>query len=202
MTPVARRHPARSGQALLESCLVMALLAFVLFGVLQVARLYLSKETLDYAAVAGARARTVGFNDFMVHKVVRAAAIPTAGALLNPDVERDGALAAQWAAQTPGALWDYALAATPGSPQFEIEQSRVPLYLAAEHGGQLPAILDYEGWQDLTYAVEEETAVEVRGRTRQRVPLTLPFHRAFYAADEVTLEGEARLENHASLYLE
>jgi hypothetical protein len=38
--------------------------------------------------------------------------------------------------------------------------------------------------------------------TRQELPLTLPFHRAFYAADDITLEGEATLEDHAALYLE
>lgn len=192
----------RAGQALLESCLVMALLSLLLFGVLQVARLYLARETLDYAAVAGARARTVGFNDFMVHKVVRVAAIPNAGRLLNPAVERAPGLAALWGAATPGLLWDYALRASPGSPQFELERSRVPLYLAAENGGELAAILDYERWDDLRYTVVESSAAEVRADTRQDLPLTLPFHRAFYAADEVTLDGRADLENHAALYLE
>ena len=192
----------RAGQALLESCLVMALLSLLLFGVLQVARLYLARETLDYAAVAGARARTVGFNDFMVHKVVRVAAIPNAGRLLNPAVERAPGLAALWGAATPGLLWDYALRASPGSPQFELERSRVPLYLAAENGGELAAILDYERWDDLRYTVVESSAAEVRADTRQDLPLTLPFHRAFYADDEVTLDGRADLENHAALYLE
>jgi hypothetical protein len=200
MNAASRRR--RAGQALLESCLVIAILSLVLFGILQVARLHLARETLDYAATAAARARTVGFNDFMVHKVVRVAAIPAAGALLNPEVEREPALAATWAGTRPGLLWDYALAAAPASPQFEIERSRVPLYLAAQNGGQLQAILDYELWPQLHYAVVEAGSAEVRADTRLAVPLTLPFHRAFYAADEVTLEGRADLENHASLYLE
>ncbi len=198
--PIANCPFRKAGQAMLESCLVIALLSLVLFGILQVARLSMARETLDYAAAAAARARSVGFNDFMIHKVVRVANIPNAGHMETPTLVRDTGGA--WGDLSPGAAWDTALRATPGSPQYELERSRIPLYLAAEHGGQLPAILDYEEWEDLRCAVGQPANQAFTVDTRQELPMTLPFHRAFYAADEVTLEGQATMEEHASLYLE
>ncbi len=198
--PIANCQFRKSGQAMLESCLVIALLAFVLFGLLQVARLSVARETMDYAAVAAARARTVGFNDFMIQKVVRVANIPNAGRMETPTLVRDTGGA--WGDLTPGVAWDTALRATPGSPQYELERSRIPLYLAAENGGQLQAILEYEDWDDLHHNVGTPADQMIEVRTRQDIPITLPFHRAFYAADEITMKGEATLEDHASLYLE
>jgi hypothetical protein len=198
--PIANCQFRKSGQATLESCLVIALLAFVLFGILQVARLAVARETLDYAAVAAARARTVGFNDFMIHKVVRVANIPNAGRMETPNLVRD--TGGGWGDLTPGEAWDVALRATPGSPQYELERSRIPLYLAAENGGQLPAILEYENWDDLRHSVGVPADQMIEASTRQELPITLPFHRAYYADDEITLEGAATLEDHASLYLE
>ena len=198
--PIANCQFRKSGQAMLEACLVIALLSLVLFGILQVARLYVARETLDYAATAAARARIVGFNDFMIHKVARVANIPNAGRRETPDLVRDTGGA--WGDQTPGQAWDVALRATPGSPHYELERSRIPLYLAAENGGELPAILEYEEWDELRYTVGPEGSVSIRVDTRQEVPMTLPFHRTFYAADEVTLEGDATMEDHAALYLE
>ena len=198
--PIANCQFRKSGQALLESCLVIALLSLALFGILQVARLAMSRETLDYAAVAAARARIVGFNDFMIHKVARVANIPNAGILETPDFERNDGLG--WGGLTPGQAWNTALRAQPGSPQYEIERSRIPLYLAAEDGGMLHAILDYEDWDRFRYFINQPSSLTIGVDTRQEIPLRTPFHRAFYAADEVTLEGAATLEDHASLYLE
>lgn len=199
-SPIARRPFPKSGQALIESCLVIALLAFVLFGILQVARLAVARETLDYTAVAAARARIVGFNNFMIYKVARVAAIPTAGRMETPDFERTTGGA--WGNLTPGAAWNAALRANPGSPQYDIERSRIPLYLAAEDGGRLGAILNYEEWNRMRYSVGRPADQAISVDARQEVSVSLPFHRAFYAADEVTLEGAATLEDHSALYLE
>ena len=197
---MAHRPFRKAGQALIESCLVIALLSLVLFGILQVARLAVARETLDYAAVAAARARIVGFNDFMIYKVARVANIPNAGRMETPDFERNTGGA--WGDLRPGTAWDVALRATPGSPQYAIERSRIPLYLSAEHGGMLAAILDYEDWDGLRWFVGRPSDLAISMDTRQEVPLRTPFHRAYYAADEVTLEGTAILEDHAALYLE
>ena len=175
----------RSGQALIESCLVVALICLIFFGVFQLSQLFASQEVLDYAAGRGARARTVGFNHFMVLKTVLVGAIPNAGKLLNP-------------AHTGGPARQYAL-----------ESARIPLYLGAQSGGELGAILDYDGWglsslSGITvmpsYSLGDGT---LRQEVKQTVDLTrYPFHRAYYAADSFPMTGQATLDEHYSLYLE
>jgi hypothetical protein len=178
-------------------------MCLLLFGLLQVSHLFAAREVLDYAAVAAARARAVGFNDFMVHKVHRVASIPNAGRLENPIFERSGSLVDRWRSDRPGALWAFSLASAPSSPQYGIEQSRIPLYLGAERWGELQPILDYEDWDTVRLSRMLDTASEtVHATMRQDVPLRHPFHRAYYAADEVEARGEAELDSHYSLYLE
>lgn len=199
---------AASGQALVETCLVMIVACLLLFGLFQVSQLYASKEILDYAAVAGARARAVGFNDFMVHKVVRAAAIPNAGRMIEPDVDRDPAAALRWGASRPGELWDFALRDHPDSPQYEVESSRIPLYLGAENWGWLSGILDYEDWSTIWHTLLEWPGANlVTSRTGQTIPLRdralFTFHRTFYAADTVSLRpGQVTMDDHYPLYLD
>ncbi|MCF7838492.1 MAG: pilus assembly protein [Candidatus Marinimicrobia bacterium] len=191
----------RAGQALIESCLVVALISLILFGLFQVAQLYSARQILQHAALAGARARVVGFNAFVVHKAVRVATIPHAGRMLEPVLERQ-ADGGRWRAWTPGQAWDLALRARPATPQTALEQARIPLYLGAAHWGDLPGILDYADWDTVRIArwVEGEAAVEIT--VRQDLPLRLPFRAAFYAHEQAPLEGAARLENHFPLYLQ
>jgi hypothetical protein len=178
-------------------------MCLLLFGLLQISNLFAAREVLDYAAVAAARARAVGFNDFMVHKVHRVAAIPSAGRMTNPFFDRTGSLADRWRTERPGELWDFALASSPTSPQYDIEASRIPLYLGAERWGELNPILDYEDWDTIRLSRLLETASDtIQAVVRQDVPLRHPFHRAFYAADFVEERGEAEIDNHYPLYLE
>jgi hypothetical protein len=170
---------SRSGQALIESCLVVALICLVFFGVFQLSQLFASQEVLDYAAGRGARARTVGFNRFMVFKTIRVGAIPNAGQLINP-VHAGGP-----------------------AVQYGLEAARIPLYLGAEDYGRLQPILNYDAWDtvqmDASYSVGDGT---LHQGVRQSVPLRYPFHRAFYNADSVPLEGEITLDEHYPLYME
>lgn len=158
---------------------MVALVCLVFFGIFQVSQLFAAQEVLDYAAGRGARAKTVGFNKFMVFKTVRAGAIPNAGRLTHP-------------AYTGGPAREYAL-----------ETARIPLYLGGETYGRLPAILDYEDWETI-----EAGAAYSRGDgtlqqdVAQEVPLKFPFHRAFYAADSLSLNGSCQLDEHYTLYLE
>ena len=73
-----------AGQSLVESCLVIALISFIFMGLFQISRLSAAREVLQHAAARAARARTVGFNAWMVPKVVRVAAIPNAGRMTEP----------------------------------------------------------------------------------------------------------------------
>lgn len=168
-----------SGQSLIESCIVVALLCLILFGLFQVSQLYAVKETLIYAAGRGLRAKTVGFNRFMVHKTIRVGAIPAAGRLTNPTY-----------AGGPSAA-------------HALEEPRIPLYLGAEQWGQLSPILDYEHWDAISYS---QPSLLIDGVLHMHVsedyPLRIPFHRTFYDADDVNLSGESYLDNHCDLYLD
>ena len=161
--------------------MVIALICLVFFGVFQISQMFAAQEVLSYAAGRGLRAKTVGFNQFMVFKTVRIGAIPNAGRLINPG---------------------YA-----GGPAAEeaLEHARIPLYLAGEEYGQLPAILDYEFWNTPN---EIDAAAPVTGLDgtlhldiSQDYPLQMPFHRAFYGGDSVTLHGQADLDDHFPLYM-
>ncbi len=196
--PAARR---KSGQALLESCFVIAVLALVLFGLLELVRLQASRAVLEHAAAAGARAQTVGFNNFMVFKAVRVASIPNAGLMTSPGYARPGG-GPQWGADSAGDLWDYALQAQPGSPQYEIERSRIPLFLGAEHMGQLHPILDYTRWDDVFHSAQDAGGSRLGMTVRQRVPLVFPFSGAFYADGHVRQDGAMEIENHYPAFLE
>lgn len=200
---VSNDWKSRSGQALVESCLVVALIALILFGLLEISRLFMAREVLNYSATAGARAHAVGFNDFMVHKVARVAAIPTSGHMLSPGNAGTGAAGGFWRTLNPGRLWDLALTANPVSQQYEtIERSRIPLYLGTDEWGQMQATLDYEHWEDLDIGSTQSGLDAVNTSVRQDVELTFPFHRAFYAADEVREAGDATMDGHYSLYLQ
>ncbi len=171
-------HDARRGQALIESYIVILLICLICFGLLQISRFFAAREILDYAAARGARARTVGFNRFMLLKAVRVAAIPSAGRLLVP--ERDGGLAAQQ----------------------RLEEARIPLYLGARGSGQLAGILQYEYWPDIDFSHRQAGFDQIDFETRQNIPFTFPLHRLYYAGDTLEIQGGAAMENHFPLYLQ
>jgi len=174
------RRGQKGGQALVESCVVIAIVCLLFFSTFQISQLFASQEVLDYAAGRGARAITVGFNRFMVEKTVLVGAIPNAGRMINPVYQ--------------------------GGPSVEhaLETARIPLFLGAEHEGRLQAILDYENWNTINY---KKPAVSMgdgtfRYEVDQKVPLSDPFRRAYYAADSVELSGENYLDEHYTLYME
>ena len=153
-------------------------MALILFGLLQVSRLTAAREVLDYAASRGLRAKTVGFNRFMVYKTIRVGAIPNAGRLVTPPYT--------------------------GGPtaEYNLERSRIPHYLAADNYGQLNAVLDYADWDTIQPGVPSDNGDGTLHLTvAQNVPLDDPFHRAYYASNAVELEGESYLDNHYTLYM-
>ena len=171
---------SRSGQSLIETCLVMALVCLVFFSVFQISQLFAAQEVLDYAAGRGARARTVGFNDFMVEKTIRVGAIPNAGVMVNPGYQ--------------------------GGPAREhaMEKARIPLYLGGENWGRLGAILDYKEWDSIRSryhtSLGNGTLMVTVG---QDYSLTNnPFHRTYYAGDSIPLRGTNTLDEHFTLYMD
>ncbi len=171
---------SKGGQALIESCLVIAVVCLIFFGLFQISQLFAAQEVLDYAAGRGARAITVGFNRFMVQKTVRVGAIANAGRMINPAYQ--------------------------GGPDIEnaLESARIPLYLGAHNSGQLQAILDYEHWN--TIEIGQPSSMgdgTFRYWVKQKVSLTNnPFVKAFYAADSLNLDGVSYLDEHFPLYMD
>lgn len=171
----------KRGQALIESCMVVAFVCLIFFGIFQISQLYAAQEVLDYAAGRGARAITVGFNKFMVKKTVRVGAIANAGRMINPGYQ--------------------------GGPSaaHALETARIPLYLGAENDGQLDAILNYKYWDTVHPDVSGSSMGDgtFRYSVDQAVCLTnTPFVGAFYESDHVDMNGEVYLDEHFTLYLE
>ncbi len=210
------------GQALIESFLVILVVGLLLFGLLQVALVFNAREILHHSAARAARARTVGFNAWMVDKALRVAAIPNSGALLEPLV--DPPLPILDPARTLGQNWDAALDTRSPLPRSEralIERARIPDYLASDNRLRASYILNYEEWERGTFQVTEavggalaetllpDAATTLRITVRQRFPLQMPMHRLFYAPPpdgdgvaRIDLSGESEIVNHYTLYLE
>ena len=183
-------------------------------GLLQVSRIFAAREILHHAAARAARARTVGFNRWMVIKSGRVAAIPNAGVMTEPVFDNvDQPLRDMVNSLSPGELWEQALGVVPSSQQFEIERVRIPEYMASENHARAGYILDYAGWSSVGIPDIESGAVLDDGsisaflhaEAHQHYSLTNmfnPIHRSFYAADTVSLEGHSHLENHYLLYID
>ena len=179
-----RRHKPghaspRSGQALIETALTVAMISLIFFGLVQLSLVFTAQEVVDYAANKGARAATVGFDDFMIYKTVRVGTIPNAGQMITPDID--------------------------GGPLIQNEQEllNIPWYLSAQRWDLLDGILDYEDWDTVEYTGPVNRADgTVSVRVRQDYPLRMPFHRAYYPSDHAELEGDVRLDNHYTLYLD
>ena len=198
------RHGSRSGQSLIESCIVMALVCLLFMALLQISQIFAAKEVLNYAANKGARARTVGLNNFMVYKVIRVGSIANAGPMTSPDFERSQfPYELDPTEDTLINIWSSALTAAPSSQQYELESARIPEYLGAEYIGRLNALLDYERWDTIRawqpgWVLSESIDITVN----QDYPLWVPMHRLFVDADSVELSGECSVMNHSELYLQ
>lgn len=208
-----RRSPRRSGQAIIETCIVMALTCLLFFGILEVARLFAAREILNHAAARGARARTVGFNWWMVEKSIRVASIPNAGRMVEPvfDTADPRLQSEMQAASSSGNLWERLLSITPFSAQYDIERVKIPEYLASHNHVRAAYVLDYSDWDtvrgnhgDSPVLPDGTVAPDgiIHTSVHQDFPMTLPMHRTFYADDSIPLHGDAYLENHYPLYLD
>ncbi len=196
LAPVSLARPARrrrAGQAYLESILVVLVLLLLLFGFLQTALLYGGRDVLHHAASRAARARAVGFNEWMAEKAGRVAAIPVSGRLLAADVGAD-----------PDDVAD-------GGSAFEL--SRIPSYLGAENHARAQYVLDYEEWRRGSLRSSESGASFSGGTLSRSVrfdaPLRMPFSPLVFpwaprdeeGVPRLSFEATAAVGNHAGLYL-
>ena len=135
---------------MIESCIVIVFLCLFFLGLFQLSHAYVARDVLYHAAARAARAKTVGFSQWMVEKTARVAAIPNAGALTYPAVSTvDPALDAALATLSPGALWDFALHSATRSPTIDTELARIPEYLASYNAPRAGNVLDYANWNSI-----------------------------------------------------
>lgn len=204
-----------SGQAIVESVIVIFIVCILLFGLLQAAVVVAGSEILHHAAARAARARSVGFNEWMAVKAMRVASIPNAGRMIEPTFDVPIPASPFGRRPSPGRAMDVALEADPGvSPRAVFERVRVPAYLAAENHGRAVYVLNYEEWQRGSFSYHERGSAFENGTIRMLVeqdfPLKMPLNRFFFPfarRDEfgdgrIRLSGESESGEHARLYLE
>ena len=163
---------------MLESIIAMFFLVFVFFLVVDYAELLKTRTVMDYAAARGARARAVGFNDFMVTKTLRIATMPVAGECVT--------------AKNLGI-----------SPSAGFLISRSGSYLESECECETKGILDFELWNPCKFSWNATESYngqqsDVTMTVRQRHPLLSEVRSC---CNEVTVEGKAQTESHYRYYI-
>ncbi len=116
-------HGRKSGQAMIETIIVMVFLLIAFFMIAQFADNFRARLVTDYAAGRCARSRTVGLNDYMMLKIARIATMSIAGKNMLPDYV-DGPLTAS---EMIG---------------------RAGNYLSARYDAQTHGVLDFELWRN------------------------------------------------------
>ena len=204
-----------SGQAALESFIVILFVCIIFFGILQAAVVFTGDEILHHAAARAARARSVGFNDWMAAKAMHVASIPNSGRMIEPVFQPLQNTAPFGANPSAGVAWDRAFTANPGvSERTVFERVRIPAYLVSANGARASYVLNYEEWERGSFSYNERGSVFGNGTIRMLVeqdfPLKMPLNRflfPFTRRDEfgdgrMRLSGESESGEHARLYLE
>ena len=108
---------------MVETVIAVIIVTFVFLTLFGLSRLLTGKILLEHAAMRVARARAVGFNDFMCVKAARICVIPVAGERLTPSA---------------------------GDPRGDIsEPALARMYMRTPDAGYADGLLRYEGWDDL-----------------------------------------------------
>ena len=185
---IGRRN--RAGQAMVETIIALLFVLFAFLAVFQYADNLRAKLLLNYAAFRCARARTVGYNDYKLLKMVRLATMSAAGECLVTD-DSGGPLAT-------GGL-----------------RARMKTYLGCRFDGAARNVLDFDYWQnDRT----PEPICRLSGNklivtTEQRRPQFFDVFTFFGGSQSVfspedddrptrNLHGEASIEAHYPGYLQ
>lgn len=212
----SRRVPLRcGGQAMIESVFVIILACLCFLGIFQYANLFASKAVLSHAATRAARARAVGFNQWMVEKSARVAAIPASGKRLTPATAGiDPAITAALSQNHVGDIWDLALRSNTRSPDSQMELSLIPDYMDSINNPTAENLLNYELWDALSVTIDEPLSIDgttpgtLRVTVRQRHPLLVALAPLAEGelrdaqGEDLALEGFFKIESHYPLYLE
>ena len=110
---------------MIETVIAVLIITSVFLALFKLSHQLTGKILLEHAAMRVARARAVGFNDFMCRKSGRIAVIPVAGRRLWPEV-KDG-----------------------DEFNWAMEAARAKTYMETGNGAVARGVLDYEGWHSL-----------------------------------------------------
>ena len=206
------RAKKQSGQAMVESILVLLLICFCFFSIFQYASLFSSRLILQHSAACAARARAVGFNEWMTRKSALVASIPAAGKRLSPDLSDLGTgMPSSEKVRKEFDLWEYALRSSTRSPGTVVEANRIPEFMEGINEPTARAVLDYEYWDEMGIDIDE--AVSISGDSPSRLTVTVQQNRPFdfsvfgrtgaSAEDgQIRIRGSYTIESHYPLYLE
>ena len=161
----------RRGQAMLETALAVLFITFLFLVVFQVAHMVTTKILLDHAAARAARAKAVGFNEWMCIKSARVAMIPVAGRRLWPE-----------------------------EGEYD-EASLVPIYMTTEHESMARGILEYERWRTMDVDVNSGGGIGSEVSAHVAVDVPRFYSRGDEDSDTTEIVGESRIESHFPLYM-
>jgi len=120
---------------MIETVLAVLVVSFAFIVLFRLSYMLVGKVLLEHAAMRVARARSVGFNDFMCRKVARVALIPVSGKRLWPT----GDDAIDW----------------------NMELSRIPIYMSTRDESIARGVFEYEGWNWLTVEPGDGTDTKI-----------------------------------------
>ena len=207
----------RSGQAMIESLIAIGLICLIFFGAMQISQMFAAREILFYAAARGTRAKTVGFNHWMVRKAIHVASIPISGAMVTPqlDPQDPAILAAIEASRGDGNLIDPWLdimsgRLVPSSARYQLERALIPEFMWAENANRARAVLHYDAWENnlIHYRIsgvplgETENPPPLHTTAWMDYATWMPMRNTYYRDDTVRIEGVNTLENHYLVYID
>jgi len=175
----------KTGQTMVETSIVTVVLCLVFFLLFDYARLVNCRTVLDYAASRCARARAVGFNDFMILKTARLGTMSVSGKSLLTMDDSDR------------------------PPSTSMLLNRMGSYLQTDSPAETHGILDFELWQpgNLGWSCAETRgdSGEITMHVWQKQPVFNAFNPPGSAerpsAAAITLHGNAKIESHYPFYL-
>ena len=120
---------------MVETVLAVSIITFAFLLLFKLSNMLTGKILLEHAAMRVARARAVGFNDFMCTKAARVSVIPVSGKR----------------------LW-------PAGDEFDVsrELGSVAVYMGTPDAGVARGVLEYERWEGLHVKAEAGDSAEVR----------------------------------------
>lgn len=171
---------------MIESIIAMIVILLLFLALFNLSDQVRAKLLVENAAAKCARARAVGYNDFMVRKIAKLSTMPAAGKCLTPSDEEGATLSTQ------------------------SRSGRIDDYLMSEYEAQADAILDFDLWRDgktfihATSGSSPATATVVQHRPKTTGFDALIFGVKNGASDggETPISASATVEAHYPDYLQ